>query len=56
MRADHFRESPYAWLDAHVLATMKASVKAGYYKNREQAVQRLSGFFADVEHIATHAS
>jgi hypothetical protein len=38
-----------------MLATLKLLVKDGAYANRERALQRLSGVFYDVKHIATYA-
>ncbi len=53
--SDHFKEMPYQWLNAHMLATLKLLVKNGAYANRDRALQRLSGVFYDVKHIATYA-
>lgn len=50
-----FRQLPYQWLNAHMLATLKHLVKNGFYSNREQALRKLNGFFYDVKHIATYA-
>jgi len=55
MRSRHFRNTPYAWLDAHILATLKTFVKSGHYANRKGVAEKLSGFFTDVEHSATYA-
>lgn len=55
LMSDHFREIPYQWLNAHLLATFKQMVKNGAYSNEERALQKLSGFFFDVKHIATYA-
>jgi len=55
MVSDHFKATPYQWINAHMLATLKAMVRDGAYTNRERALQRLSGFFYDVKHIATYA-
>jgi hypothetical protein len=38
-----------------MFASLKAMVKNGAYANRERALQRLSGVFYDVKHIATYA-
>lgn len=51
----YFAEIPYQWLSARMFATLKDMVKRGAYANREEAIQRLSGFFHDVKHIATYA-
>jgi hypothetical protein len=51
----HFRELPYQWLHAHMLATLKTNVKGGAYANEQRALDRLSGVFFDVKHIATYA-
>jgi len=51
----HFKELPYQWLQARIHATLKGLVKDGAYMNRERALQRLSGYFFDVKHIATYA-
>lgn len=51
----NFRETPYQWLNAHILATLKHLVKSGFYTNRELALRKLNGFFFDVKHIATYA-
>jgi hypothetical protein len=53
--SDPFRELPYQRLNARILAAMKALVKAGAYPKRERALEALSGFFFDVEHVATYA-
>lgn len=55
MRSAHFRETPHAWLHAHMLAQLRTDVKDGQFANRSRATQKLSGFFMDVEHIATYA-
>lgn len=55
LRSNHFAALPYQDLEARSFATLKAQVKAGAYTNRETALQRLSGFFYDVKHIATYA-
>lgn len=51
----HFAEIPYQLLSARMFAVLKDMVKRNSYANREQAIQRLSGFFHDVKHIATYA-
>jgi hypothetical protein len=53
--SEHFRELPYHWLHAHMLATLKTNVKAGAYANEQRALERLSGVFFDIKHIATYA-
>lgn len=53
--SNHFKKTPYRWLNAHILATLKHLVKNGFYTNREQALRKLNGFFYDVKHIATYA-
>jgi hypothetical protein len=55
LSSDHFRQIPYQDLAARTYASLKAMVKDGAYTNVEKAVQRLSGFFYDVKHIATYA-
>lgn len=55
LASDHFRATPYQWINGHILATLKHLVKSGFYSNREQAIRKLSGFFYDVKHIATYA-
>ncbi|MFP3564086.1 hypothetical protein [Paraburkholderia sp. SIMBA_030] len=54
-RSDHFKNVPTQWLTTHMLATLKAIVKAGSYQNREKALGRLSGVFFDIKHISTYA-
>jgi hypothetical protein len=51
----HFSEIPYQWLSTRMFATLKDMVKRGAYANREKALNRLSGFFHDVKHVATYA-
>ena len=53
--SSHFSEIPYQWLSARVYATLKDMVKRGAYVNRDSALQRLGGFFQDVNHISTYA-
>lgn len=55
LASEHFRQLPYQWLNAHMLATLKHLVKNGFYSNREQALRKLNGFFYDVKHVATYA-
>jgi hypothetical protein len=51
----HFQEIPYLWLSARIYAVLKEMVKNGAYQNREEAKNRLSGFFQDIKHVATYA-
>jgi hypothetical protein len=53
--SEHFRQTPVHDLSARIYATLTAMVKDGAYTNAERAVERLSGFFYDVEHVATYA-
>lgn len=54
-KSQHFASLPYPDIEARAMATLKAQVKAGAYTNRNTALERLSGFFYDVTHIATYA-
>ncbi len=54
-KSSHFLEVPYQWLSARIVATLKDMVKRGAYADRGNALQRLSGFFQDVKHVATYA-
>lgn len=51
----HFRMAPYQDLSSRIFATLKAMVRGGAYKNTRKAKSRLSGFFHDVQHVATYA-
>lgn len=51
----HFEEIPYLWLSSRIYAVLKDMVKHGAYKKREEAIERLSGFFQDVNHVSTYA-
>lgn len=53
--SEHFANVPYQWFSARMFASLKDMVRRGAYANRENAPQRLSGFFQDVKHIATYA-
>ena len=53
--SDYFANVPYHWLSARMFAILKDMVKRGAYKNRKKALNKLSGFFYDVAHIATYA-
>ena len=53
--SEHFYQAPCQWISARVFATLKDMVKRGAYPNREKALQRLSGFFSDVSHVASYA-
>jgi hypothetical protein len=55
LSSDHFKEIPYHDLSARIYASLKAMVKEGAYRNAKKAVERLSGFYYDVKHIATYA-
>jgi hypothetical protein len=52
--SEHFRQTPFHDLSARIYATLKAMVQDGAYTNAQRAVERLSGFFYDVEHVATY--
>jgi hypothetical protein len=52
--SEHFWQTPFHDLSARIYATVKAMVKDGAYTNAQDAVKRLSGFFYDVEHVATY--
>lgn len=53
--SEHFAQLPCHAISAKVFATLKTMVKAGAHTNRQKAMLRLSGFFYDVNHIATYA-
>jgi hypothetical protein len=54
-RSSHFRRVPYHDLTARMHASLKRQVKNGAFRDRQLAIDRLSGFFFDVEHVATYA-
>ena len=54
-RSAHFTEIPYQSLRARIYVALKDMVKRGAYQNRFKAIQRLGGFFQDVDHINTYA-
>lgn len=54
-QSDHFAVLPYQDIRARTFATLKKIVRGGAYTNKERALERLSGFFYDVKHIATYA-
>ncbi|NKM56368.1 hypothetical protein GFL21_17900 [Rhizobium anhuiense] len=53
--SDHFREIPHRYVASRMFATLKKLVKEGAYQNAEVARGKLSGFYSDVDHIATYA-
>ena len=53
--SQHFANIPYQWLSVRFYAVLRSMVERGAYKNREKAIQRLSGFFHDVNHISAYA-
>lgn len=53
--SEHFSSHPFHDIESKSFATLKAMVKNGAYTNRESALDRLSGFFYDLKHIATYA-
>ena len=54
-KSPHFIEIPYQWLSARIFATLKNMVKQGAYIDRDGALQRLSGFFHDVNNVSIYA-
>jgi len=54
-RSKYFAEIPYQWLSVRVFAVLKDMVKRGAYRNTEEALQRLSGFFQDTTHVSIYA-
>ena len=55
LMSQHFRETPSQDLSARILATTKALVRDGAYKNQDKARDKLSGLFHDVDHVSTYA-
>lgn len=55
LKSDHFGKAPYQWIGSRMFALLKHMVKYGAYPNRDQAVEKLSGFCEDVTHISTYA-
>jgi hypothetical protein len=53
--SEHFTQVPCQQLSARIFAVLKDMVKRGAYTNRKKALQRLSGFLDDVQHISTYA-
>lgn len=53
--SDHFRDIPHRYVASRMFATLKKLVKEGAYQNAEAARGKLSGFYSDVDHIATYA-
>lgn len=51
----HFALLPRVQIAVRIFAALKESVRLGAYRNREKALERLSGVFQDVAHIATYA-
>jgi hypothetical protein len=54
-RSQNFKRAAFQLLRAKLYAVLKDMVKQGAYTNAEKAKQTLSGFFYDVDHIATYA-
>jgi hypothetical protein len=52
--SDHFAMLPYQFVASRIFAKLRDMVKGGAFANRENALQRLSGFFQDVKHVATY--
>jgi hypothetical protein len=55
LQSQHFAQVPYIWISGRMYACLKDLVKNGAYTKRDKALQRLSGLFHDVKHIATYA-
>ena len=56
LKSPYFKNTPYQHLTATMFAALKAQVKNGAFTNIEKARnEKLSGFFYDVNHIATYA-
>ena len=53
--SDHFRNIPHRCVASRMFATLKKLVKEGAHQNPEDARGKLSGFYSDVDHIATYA-
>jgi hypothetical protein len=53
--SEHFTQIPYQWITTRMFATLKDMVKRGAYTSRENSIQRLGGFFQDVNHVAMYA-
>jgi hypothetical protein len=53
--SEHFGQAPYQWISTRLFALLKQLVKHGAYKDRDEAIQRLSGFCDDVTHVSTYA-
>lgn len=53
--SEYFAQIPYTYLSARIFARLKDMVKGESYTNYKKTMNRLSGFFYDVSHIATYA-
>jgi hypothetical protein len=53
--SEHLGQAPYQWISTRLFASLKHMVKHGAYKDRDDAIQRLSGFCDDVTHVSTYA-
>ncbi len=53
--SSYFSNLPYLTISTKIYAKLQDMVKNGAYTNRSTAQKKLSGFFYDVEHIATYA-
>lgn len=54
-KSEHFYQAPYQSLSCRMFAALRSLAKQGAYTNEKKKIEKLSGVFGDVEHIATYA-
>lgn len=55
LHSSHFAAMPAQSISARIYAALREQVRRGAYANKEKAIDRLSGFFFDVNHISVYA-
>lgn len=54
-KSEHFAAVPSQQLSARLFSAFKKRVREGAYANPEKAREKSTGFFYDIEHVATYA-
>jgi hypothetical protein len=53
--SDHFKTAPYQWLSARAITVLKEQIRRNKPTNFQEAAQKISSDFDDIEHVATYA-
>lgn len=54
-QSDYFAHVPYEFISSGLITVLRERVREGHFQNAEKALEKLKGFFFDLEFIAAYA-